>query len=86
MKTKVTDASQLSEHEQMKLWVETWKRAGVELERIRKEELRALTEEESAADLFRGFDLLELPEYPPTSGLVEQQRWFAKALHLSTTV
>jgi hypothetical protein len=85
MEPTVNDPSQLSEREQMKLWVETWKRTGVELERIRKEELRALTEEQSAADLFDGFDLLELPEYPPTSGLVEQQRWFAKAVHLLAT-
>ncbi len=40
-------ANALSEHERMRLWVETWKRAGPELERMKREELRAMSEEEA---------------------------------------
>lgn len=68
------------EHEAMRRWVETWKRAGPELERIKMEELQAITEEESA-EMFCGLDIP--PEFdwmPPedftSSGLVEQQRLF----------
>ena len=64
-----------------KRWVETWKLAGVDLERIRRRELREL-------DTYRAIELLCGPaDYSipprapkPTSGLVEQQRWFAKAV------
>ena len=60
-----------------KRWVETWKRAGFELERIRRDELRQL-------DVYRAIELLcgEAdytcpPRAPrPTSGLIEQQRYF----------
>ncbi len=61
-------------------WVETWKRAGDALERVRRKELRQL-------DAYRAIELLCGPaDYTvppraakPTSGLVEQQRWFMKA-------
>ena len=62
-------------------WAEVWRRAGPELERIRHEELRRMTEEDSR----RAF--ISLCEYAalhgentprPTSGLVEQQRKFMK--------
>jgi hypothetical protein len=71
----MTDA----EKQQLKQWVETWKRAGPELERFRYEELRALTHEQSMAAIQ---DLLELgyqfARPRQTSGLVEQQRLFRK--------
>lgn len=64
-------------------WVETWKLAGPELERIRKKELRALTEEEafeiaemlsdSVAD-----DVWIKPQRRDSLGLVEQQRLLQK--------
>lgn len=55
-------------------WAATWKRAGAELERIRILELRQL-------DTYRAIEALltpgHLPALPrPSSGLVEQQRWF----------
>jgi hypothetical protein len=61
-------------------WVETWRLAGVDLERIRREELRSL-------DAYRAIELLcgqaDFTSPPrasrPDSGLVEQQRWFMKA-------
>ena len=65
-----------------KRWVETWKVAGEELERIHRKELREL-------DTYRAIELLCVPaDYTrpprapkPYSGLVEQQRWFMKAAH-----
>jgi len=62
-----------------KRWVETWKLAEVDLERIRRKELREL-------DTYRAIELLcgpsdSGPRAPkPLSGLVEQQRLFAKAI------
>jgi hypothetical protein len=63
-----------------KRWVETWKLAGADLERIRRQELRQL-------DTFRAIEMLcgtgdytRPPRAPgPSSGLVEQQRWFMQA-------
>jgi hypothetical protein len=81
MKPVATDTSQLSEHEQMKLWVETWKRAGAELERIRKEEIR--TSKTTDFLTFSGMLATLLRELPPPcdTGLVEQQRLFKRLHH-----
>jgi hypothetical protein len=63
-----------------KRWVETWKKAGPELERLRREELRRLEPERSIELLLGEVDYTVPPRAPkPTSGLVEQQRWFMKA-------
>ncbi len=61
-------------------WVETWKLAAADLERIHRQELRQL-------DTYRAIELLCGPaDYTrepraarSTSGLVEQQRWFMQA-------
>jgi hypothetical protein len=60
-------------------WVATWQRAGDELERIHRRELREL-------DVYRAIELLSgLTGIDPSthlrtgSGLVEQQRWFMRA-------
>ncbi|HZZ27406.1 MAG TPA: hypothetical protein VFE46_05300 [Pirellulales bacterium] len=62
-------------------WVENWKRVGPLLEKIRHEELRALTDD----DVVRAFEslsglLADLPPRPPraSSGFIEQQRLFQK--------
>jgi hypothetical protein len=61
-------------------WVETWKRAGADLERIRRKESRELDTYRSIALLCGPADYTRAPYAPkPTSGLVEQQRWFMKA-------
>jgi len=61
-------------------WVETWKLAGVDLERIRRQELRELDTRKTLALLCGPADYTCPPRAPkPTSGLVEQQRWFSKA-------
>ena len=60
-------------------WVDTWKQAGQELERIRREELRALDVARALSLLCGPANYRVPPRAPkPTSGLVEQQRWFAK--------
>lgn len=61
-------------------WVETWKLAGVELEQIRRREIRALDTYRTIELLSGPGDYTRPPRAPkPTSGLVEQQRWFMKA-------
>lgn len=64
---------------QARQWAQTWKRAGPELERIRREELRRLDVPKAIALLCGSDDYTVGPRAPkPTSGLVEQQRIFAK--------
>ena len=66
-----------------KLWVEQWKRVGPLLDKVRHDELRAMTDEQSR----RAFESLaefacEANDVTPrtTSGFVEQQRLFLKLL------
>ncbi|HVV52793.1 MAG TPA: hypothetical protein VHO06_24240 [Polyangia bacterium] len=60
-------------------WAETWKVAGPELERIRREELRRIDAFAALSLLCGPADYHVAPRAPkPTSGLVEQQRLFAK--------
>lgn len=65
-----------------KSFVEHWKRVGPLLERFEREELRSLSPEtrsEQLAGLLQlGCDMPNAKD-PHTSGLVEQQRLFAKA-------
>ena len=61
-------------------WAQTWKLAGEDLERIRRLETRALDSFQTIALLCGSADYTRAPRAPkPTSGLVEQQRWFKKA-------
>jgi len=64
-------------------WVENWKRVGPILEKIRHEELRAMTDEESwqTLDALAAFALGLPGQQNPrtTSGFVEQQRRFKNA-------
>lgn len=65
---------------QGKQWVETWKNAGIELERIKREELRSLDTRRAIEMLCGDADYTKAPYAPlPTSGLIEQQRLFMKA-------
>jgi hypothetical protein len=64
-----------------KRWVETWQRAAVELERIRRQEIRELDTYHSIKLLCGPRDYTRPPYAPkPWSGLIEQQRWFKKAM------
>ena len=65
---------------ELKRWAETWERAGRELARIRREELQRMTDDDvrrAVSDLFSGAWATDR-ESRKTSGLVEQQRLFAK--------
>ena len=63
-----------------KRWVETWKLAGVDLERIRRKELRELDTYRAITLLCGSADYTRPPRAPKSSsGLVEQQAWFMKA-------
>lgn len=60
-------------------WVQAWKDAAPHLERIRREELRQLDAHAAIALLCGPADYGTAPRAPkPTSGLIEQQRVFAK--------
>jgi hypothetical protein len=64
-----------------KLWVEHWQRVGPLLEQVRRDELRALSDEQSARQLETLSEFaLDAPQLRTrtTSGFVEQQRLFLK--------
>jgi len=61
-------------------WVETWKLAAADLERIRRKEIRELDTYKTIQLLCGSADYTKPPYAPkPWSGLVEQQRLFKKA-------
>ncbi|MEM1159101.1 MAG: hypothetical protein AAF649_13365 [Verrucomicrobiota bacterium] len=72
----------MTEEEKNRLLVETWKKAGPLLEEMKHQQLRSMTESESA----RIFDSLEVPvgsayrseERRQSLGFIEQQRFFKK--------
>lgn len=65
--------------QQMKQWVETWQRAGIELEYLRQQEMREISTTQALLNLSGAFEScrLHLP-LRTSSGLVEQQAWFKK--------
>ncbi|MEW6321218.1 MAG: hypothetical protein AB1635_09020 [Acidobacteriota bacterium] len=67
------------EIEEGRRWVRTWQQAGPALERIRRDELRRLDAYQAIARLCGPADYRQPPRAPkPTSGLVDQQRYFRK--------
>ena len=71
---------------QMKQWVEAWQRAGIELERIRREELPLVSTTQSLLALADAYEFCRLHFSPqPYSGLVEQQAWFKKYRMMNKT-
>ena len=74
----MADQQAAQERELMRRWVETWRRAGPELDEIRRREIEATDPREAIRQLFGSAAALQ--DLPPrtTSGLVEQQAWFAK--------
>jgi len=75
----VSDNEAMEEGEAIRRWVETRKRAGPELEAIRRKEIEKINVLESLAALDDAFNYA-LRELPPrqSSGLVEMQNCFAK--------
>jgi hypothetical protein len=58
--------------------VERWRRAGAELALIRERELRSVDTREAIRQMFGDNKLVHDAPRLQHSGLVEQQRWFAK--------
>ena len=72
----------MTEHEleQAKHWAEAWEKAGPELERIRRKEIRETDTFEALKAFLGPIDFSKEPFAPrPDSGLLEQQDHFAKA-------
>jgi hypothetical protein len=65
--------------EKERLWVQTWQKAGEVLRELRRREVRRIDTADAIMQLEDAFRSA-LREHPPkpTSGLVEQQRWFAR--------
>ncbi len=64
----------------LKQWVESWARAGERMEALRRQRLRNTDTQQSLLNLAAAFESCRLHCKPaPTSGLIEQQRWFKKA-------
>ncbi len=69
-----------SEHQRMRTVIEQWKRASAELDRLHASELQAMTDAEALTIADAILDLADLaPPKEGGSGLVEQQRLFARA-------
>ena len=63
-----------------KKWVETWKLAGEDLERIKRKEIRELDTYKTISLLCGRRDYTKPPYAPkPWSGLIGLQQWFKKA-------
>ena len=62
----------------MRRWVETWMRAGPGLDAIRKREIQSADTREAVRQLFGSAAVFHDLPRRTTSGLVEQQAWFAK--------
>ena len=69
--------------EEQQAWMKQWRAAAVALRKVKREELRAMTDEDAVA----AFNALDLPPHDfaraadrmNSSGLLEQQRIFQKA-------
>jgi hypothetical protein len=63
------------DHDEIRAWVEAWKRAGPLLEELRSRELRQVVTSDAIQALNGAFQAARRLGGPaPTSGLVEQQR------------
>ena len=72
---------QASPDDLRKRWVETWRRTGEELERLRRAEIESVDTREAIRQIFGSHGGTHSPALPapsPTSGLIEQQAWFAR--------
>jgi hypothetical protein len=69
------------QRELVRRWVDTWRRAGPQLDEVRRREIETADTQEAVRQLFgAGDDPIDIPPQPAMSGLVEQQAWFAKML------
>jgi hypothetical protein len=69
----------MDDREMLHRWVEAWRNAGPELERIHREEVRTGDNLQILAQLEDAFNHAARSSPPrPTSGMIEMQQWFAK--------
>ena len=54
----------------LRQWVDTWRRAGVELAEIRRAEIASANTQEAIRQIFEGMDRAILNHDPPASGLI----------------
>ena len=66
------------ENDVIRLWVDTWRNAGRELEEIRRIESGGGFSAVAVDSLFRGMESVLARPAPATTGLVEQQKWFSR--------
>ena len=66
------------DRDRMNQWVETWRRAGLEMDLIRRREIEAADTQKAIRQLFGDSSLVQTLPPRTSSGLVEQQAWFAK--------
>jgi hypothetical protein len=67
------------ERQRMRQWVQNWEAVGPVLERLRAEEIRSSDTAKAIEQLSDAFESARREwSPPPTSGLVEQQRLFAR--------
>jgi len=57
---------------------EIWRRAEPELRAVRIRDAAAVPVPDAIRQLFDGMEHLLFPPSSPTSGLIEQQRWFSR--------
>lgn len=78
MSVGISDRHASPDRELLRQWVDTWRRAAQELDEMRRREIESTDTQEAVQQIFgTGDDSIDLPP-PATSGLVEQQAWFAK--------
>lgn len=67
------------EEQRVRMWVRNWQELGPILERLRDQEIRHTDTTTAIEQLSDAFESARRHWRPPTtSGLVEQQRWFAR--------
>jgi hypothetical protein len=71
--------NKMEDREQERQWVQAWQRAGPLLAKLRREEIRQADTAAAILQLEDAFQAaLRQHQLPQTSGLVEQQKWFAR--------
>jgi len=66
------------DRELLRLWVDTWRRAGAELDEIRRHEIETADTQQAVRQMFGTEGSLDSSPPRTTSGLVEQQAFFAR--------
>ena len=74
----MADQPTARDRELMRRWAETWRRAGQELDEIRRREIEATDTAEAIRQIFGSAVPSQEASRRTTSGLVEQQAWFSK--------